>query len=109
MVGDLPEIVEPDAGAVPQPLTLPVTINGRIFPREDVDEWSVHLNKGASITAEALAAKLGSPLEVRLEAREASAVLTKLASNPSVVHPPKGLEQGALIFLANDAEIISGL
>ncbi|HLW66998.1 MAG TPA: hypothetical protein VKS79_16915 [Gemmataceae bacterium] len=70
VVGDLPEVTEPDTGSVSQPLALPVTINGRIFPREDVDEWSFHLKKGETVTAGALAAKLGSPLEIRLEARD---------------------------------------
>jgi hypothetical protein len=70
IVGDLPEIIETDTGSILQPLTLPITVNGRIFPREDVDEWSFRLKKGETVTAEALAAKLGSPLEVRLEARD---------------------------------------
>jgi hypothetical protein len=79
IVGDLPEVVEPDTGTIPQPLTLPVIINGRICPREDVDEWSFRLKKGETVTAEALAAKLGSPLEVRLEARDEQG--HKLAEN----------------------------
>src|SRR4051794_30413081 len=42
VVGDLPEVVEQeiDGDPVATPVTLPVTINGRIFPREDVDLWS---------------------------------------------------------------------
>jgi hypothetical protein len=79
MIGDLPEVVEPDTGSILQPLPLPVTINGRIFPREDVDEWSFRLKKGETVTAEALAARLGSPLEVRLEARDEQG--RKLAEN----------------------------
>jgi len=67
------------------------------------------MQEAAQKQAQSATASIGDEQQVRLEAREASAVLTKLASNPSVVHPPKGLEQGALIFLANDAEIISGL
>jgi hypothetical protein len=48
VVGDLPEIVERESDASPQPqsVTLPVTINGRIFPREDVDLWSFPLRAG---------------------------------------------------------------
>jgi len=42
VVGDLPEFVEQEAQGDPIPVavSLPVTINGRIFPREDVDIWS---------------------------------------------------------------------
>src|SRR5262249_12880342 len=46
---------------------LPVTINGRIFPREDVDLWSFSARKGQSITCEVHAARLGSPLDSRVE------------------------------------------
>jgi len=69
MVGDLPEIVEQeiDGNAVPVEVSLPVTINGRIFPREDVDVWSFRARKGQSITAEVFAGRLGSPLDSRLE------------------------------------------
>jgi hypothetical protein len=94
MVGDLPEVVEPDKGSIPQPLTLPVTINGRIFPREDVDEWSFRLKKGETVTAEALAAKLGSPLEVRLEARDEQGY--KIAENA----PYPAAADGRLHFTA---------
>ena len=40
-MGDLPEIVEEEIDGEPVPVnvTLPLTINGRIFPREDVDLW----------------------------------------------------------------------
>src|SRR5262249_31695364 len=43
MVGDLPEIVENeiDGDPVPVEVKLPVTINGRIFPRQNVDVWTV--------------------------------------------------------------------
>ena len=39
IVGDLPEVVEDevDGDQIPQQVTLPVTVNGRIFPRADVD------------------------------------------------------------------------
>jgi hypothetical protein len=69
VVGDLPEIVEDEieGDPVPVPVTLPVTINGRIFPREDVDLWSFPARKGQTITAAVDAARLGSPLDSRLE------------------------------------------
>jgi hypothetical protein len=69
MVGDLPEVIEReiDGDAVPVEVKLPVTINGRIFPRENVDSWSFSARKGQVITAEVHAARLGSPLDSRLE------------------------------------------
>lgn len=69
IVGELPEIVEEeiDGDPIPQSVELPVTINGRIFPREDVDIWTVRAAAGESITCEVSAARLGSPLEARLE------------------------------------------
>ena len=69
VVGELPEIVEKeiDGDPIPVDVTLPVTINGRIFPREDVDIWAFDARKGQSIRAEVCAAKLGSPLDSHLE------------------------------------------
>ena len=71
MVGDLPEVVEEetDGDPVPVEVRLPVTINGRIFPREDVDVWSFAATKGQVITCEVYAARLGSPLDSRLVVR----------------------------------------
>ncbi|MCA9073090.1 MAG: hypothetical protein KDA84_29410, partial [Planctomycetaceae bacterium] len=42
VVGHLPEIIEDeiDGNPIPTQVTLPVTINGRIFPREDIDIWT---------------------------------------------------------------------
>lgn len=81
MVGDLPEIVEEeiDGDPVPVKVTLPVTINGRIFPREDVDIWTFQAKKGQAILCEVHAARLGSPLDARLEIRDASG--RRLAEN----------------------------
>jgi hypothetical protein len=72
IVGDLPEIVEQeiDGDPVPVEVQLPVTINGRIFPRENVDIWSVTARKGQTIACEVNAARLGSPLDSRLEVRD---------------------------------------
>lgn len=74
VIGDLPEIVEEetDGQAIPVPVPWPVTINGRVFPREDVDLWTIHLAAGQRITAAVAAATLGSPLEARLEIQDAT-------------------------------------
>jgi hypothetical protein len=69
MVGELPEGIEEEIAGdpVPVPIKLPITMNGRIFPREDVDIWAFQATKGQTIAAEVFAARLGSPLDARLE------------------------------------------
>lgn len=69
VVGNLPEVLEEEVeGLTPaKPVTLPVTINGRIFPREDVDDWSFVAKANEIISCEVNAARLGSGLDSRLE------------------------------------------
>lgn len=69
IIGDLPEIVEQeiDGRPVPQRVTLPVTINGRMFPREDIDIWEFEATADQPVTCEVFAARMGSPLNSRLE------------------------------------------
>jgi hypothetical protein len=69
VVGDLPEVVEQeiDGDPVPVKVTLPVTVNGRIFPRQDIDDWSFTARRGEVVTAEVQAARIGSSLDARLE------------------------------------------
>lgn len=71
VIGDLPEVIEQeiDGQPIPERVTLPVTINGRIFPREDVDVWTFEAQKGETLTCEVMAARLGSPLDSRIEVR----------------------------------------
>jgi len=71
VIGDLPEIVEREIDGTPVParVQLPVTINGRIFPREDVDCWTFEAEEGKGYTCEVMAARLGSPLDSHLELR----------------------------------------
>jgi hypothetical protein len=73
IIGDLPEIVETEIEGDPiaVKVKLPVTINGRIFPRGNVDLWSFEAKKGQSIRCEVVAARLGSPLDARLEVLDA--------------------------------------
>jgi hypothetical protein len=72
VVGDLPEVVEQeiDGEPIPTAVKLPVTINGRIFPREDVDVWTFEPTPGRVTTCAVEAAALGSPLEARIEVRD---------------------------------------
>ncbi|MSU63457.1 MAG: hypothetical protein EXS31_13860 [Pedosphaera sp.] len=69
VVGDLPEIIEREVEGRPIPVQveLPITINGRIFPREDVDIWTFAARAGEEITCDVQAGRIGSPLEARLE------------------------------------------
>ncbi len=68
IVGDLPEIleVEQDGEPLPVAVTPPVTINGRIFPREDVDVWTFPAKAGQAFTVAVAAQSFGSPLQARL-------------------------------------------
>lgn len=72
VIGDLPEVIEHEVSghALPETVTLPVTTNGRIYPREDVDLWNFTAKAGESITCEVNAARLGSSLDSHLEIRD---------------------------------------
>jgi hypothetical protein len=74
VVGELPEVVEKevDGEAIPEPIRLPVTANGRVFPREDVDLWEFDAEAGKPVTAFAHAAALNSPLVPRLDVLDAA-------------------------------------
>ena len=69
VVGELPEVVEQeiDGDAIPMPISLPVTANGRIFPREDVDLWEFDAQAGKTVTAFVHAKSINSPLAPRLD------------------------------------------
>ncbi|MAV37105.1 MAG: hypothetical protein CMJ59_16805 [Planctomycetaceae bacterium] len=73
VIGDLPEVIERevDGNPIPHPVQLPVTANGRIYPREDVDLWVFEAKAGDSITCEVHAARIGSTLDSHLEIRDA--------------------------------------
>ncbi len=71
IVGDLPEVIEDeiDGHPIPMKVELPVTINGRIFPREDIDIWEFHAEAVQSVTCEVHAVRIGSPLDSLIEIR----------------------------------------
>jgi hypothetical protein len=71
VIGDLPEIVEQevDGAPIPTAVQLPITINGRTFPREDVDVWTFEGKAGVSYACEVMAARFGSPLDSHLVVR----------------------------------------
>ena len=69
VIGHLPEIIEQeiDGTPIPQDVTLPVTINGRVFPREDVDLWRFDAKAGKEYTVEVMAKRLGTGLDSHIE------------------------------------------
>ncbi len=69
VVGELPEVAEDEREGRPVAVlvALPVTANGRIYPHEDVDAWSVTLKKGQSLFVQVDANRIGSPLEAKIE------------------------------------------
>lgn len=71
IVGDLPEIVEQeiDGAPIPQQVNWPLTINGRVFPREDVDLWAFHVGKGQRVECALVSRGLGLPLDGMMEVR----------------------------------------
>ncbi len=77
VIGDLREIIEDEISGdpIPTPVELPLTINGRIYPREDVDVWKLEARKGQSITCEVNASRIGSTLDSRLEVRDERGLL----------------------------------
>jgi len=74
IVGDLPEITEREMDGAPVPVEVrpPLTINGRIFPREDVDVWTFAARAGQEFTCSVAALSLGSPLQARLAVTDAA-------------------------------------
>jgi hypothetical protein len=73
VVGDLPEVVEKeiDGDPLPKAIKLPVTANGRIFPREDIDLWEFDAEAGKTVTAFAHAQSINSPLVPKLDVLDA--------------------------------------
>ncbi len=87
VVGDLPEVVEAeiDGDAIAVPVPLPVTVNGRIFPREDIDLWAFLAKRGETITAFANTTNIRSPMIAKLEITDASGnVLAEQSDRPGL-------------------------
>ena len=74
VVGSLPEAIERevDGDPIPNAVALPITANGRIFPRDNVDLWEFEANAGQTMTAMAVAKSLHSPLAAKLEILDAA-------------------------------------
>jgi hypothetical protein len=96
VVGDLPEVVEQeiDGDPVPTEVTLPVTVNGRIFPRRDVDVWTFQAETNRQVTCSVAAAGLGSPLDARIEIRGPGGKLVAESSGRYSLDPRLRFETG---------------
>ena len=81
VVGNLPEVMEEeiDGRSLPQAATLPVTANGRIFPREDVDVWTLEAKAGDVIVCDAAAKRFGSPVNLVLSVQDPTAPVAHAA------------------------------
>ena len=68
VVGELPEITEYeiDGDPIPVDIKVPVTANGRIFPRADLDIWRFSADAGEAYTIELNAKSILSPLDARI-------------------------------------------
>src|SRR5262249_43727199 len=76
---------EVDGEPIPEPVKLPITANGRIFPRDDVDLWEFDAAAGQTITAFAHAKSINSPLVPKLEILDAAGkVLAETMTHPVV-------------------------
>jgi hypothetical protein len=75
VVGDLPEVLEDEERTTagrPQLVTLPVTVNGRMFPRADLDEYRFTATAGEIVSCEVVSHRLGHKLDARLQLRNAT-------------------------------------
>lgn len=85
VVGELPEVIEKEADGdpIPERVALPVTANGRVFPRDDIDLWEFDAAAGQTVTAFVHAASLHSPLVPRLDILDAAGrVLAETMPHP---------------------------
>ncbi|HEX4608591.1 MAG TPA: PPC domain-containing protein, partial [Urbifossiella sp.] len=102
VVGDLPEVVEreADGDAIPERVTLPVTANGRIFPRDDLDLWEFTASAGQKVSATAVGKAINSPVVLRLEILDAAG---RVIAEPLAI-PPAGVD-AAVRFTAPAAGV----
>ena len=90
VVGDFPEVVEVEAegNTTAVEVALPVTINGRIFPREDVDTWKFTATAGQVVTCRVATSEFGSPLDARIVVVDAGGRMLAESLPAGEVTPP---------------------
>lgn len=81
VVGDLPEVVEEekDDDSPATEVKWPVTINGRIFPREDIDVWGLRVPAEKLLRLSVDSERLGYPLEARVIVRDPAGLVVQEA------------------------------
>lgn len=84
VVGTLPEVVENERhtnAGQPQQVSLPMTVNGRIFPRADLDEYRFSARAGDIVSCDVVSHRLGHKLDALLQLRDSSGQLICEADN----------------------------
>jgi len=102
IIGDLPEVLEKeqDGEPIPVELTTPITANGRIYPREDIDIWTFKAKVGQTFRCRAEAGRFGSTLIPQLELIDPSGM--KIDESPDL-----GREDSELVFTAKSDGLYS--
>lgn len=107
-VGTLPEVMEVERNDIPetaQRVTIPVTINGRIYfpltPLSDVDCFRFTAPKGQVLSLEVVAARLGSSLDAVLSVLDGKG--KELASNDDA----RGRDAALTFTVPEDGEYIA--
>jgi hypothetical protein len=90
VVGELPEVVEKEIDGDPlsKSIQLPVTANGRIFPREDIDLWEFDAQAGKTVTEFVHAQSINSPLVPKLDVLDAKGTVVA----EEMLHPCVGTD-----------------
>jgi hypothetical protein len=74
LVGDLPEHIEQEPNSSPglaEKVALPIVLNGQIAGERDIDYYTFAARAGETIVCDAMARRIGSPLDPVLELRDA--------------------------------------
>ncbi|MBI82300.1 MAG: hypothetical protein CMJ81_03810 [Planctomycetaceae bacterium] len=89
VIGDLPEVVEEEIPGRPVPteVVTPVTINGRIYPSEDIDVWRFSARQGEQLLLSVAAAEMGYAVRPRLRVMDSDGKLLATASGTSQRDP----------------------
>lgn len=103
-VGNLPELLEAEPNDLPgqvQRVTLPVTINGRIEKKGDVDRYALRVEAGEQLVFVVKAEELGSPLDAHLTLYDGKG--SELASNDDADPGNRLNRDGRLEFSCKEA------
>jgi hypothetical protein len=89
-LSDQPQTVEHREGTSPQALPpLPVSLNGRISKRGEVDVYTLEVQPETEIEVEVVADSIGSPIDAELELRDAKGARLALSDDGTGTPDPK--------------------